>query len=45
MTSARKTSRIKTVDDYIAFAPKERRAALMKLRATIRAATRRRPRA
>jgi uncharacterized protein YdhG (YjbR/CyaY superfamily) len=35
---AAKTTRIKTVDDYVAAAPKDRRAALTKLRQTIKAA-------
>jgi uncharacterized protein YdhG (YjbR/CyaY superfamily) len=35
---AAKTTHTKTVDDYIAAAPKEKRAALMKLRKTITAA-------
>jgi len=35
---AAKTSRPKTVDDYIAAAPKDKRAALTKLRNTIKAA-------
>ncbi len=33
-----KTTRTKTVDEYLAAAPKDKRAALMKLRKTIRAA-------
>jgi uncharacterized protein YdhG (YjbR/CyaY superfamily) len=35
---ATKTKRPKTVDDYLAAAPKDKRAALMKLRKTIKAA-------
>jgi uncharacterized protein YdhG (YjbR/CyaY superfamily) len=35
---APKTTRPKTVDDYLAAAPKDKRAALIKLRKTIRAA-------
>ena len=35
---AAKTARTKTVDDYLAAAPKDKRAALMKLRKTIKAA-------
>ena len=35
---AAKTTHTKTVDDYIAAAPKDKRAALMKLRETIKAA-------
>ena len=35
---AAKTAHAKTVDDYIAAAPKDKRAALMKLRKTIKAA-------
>ena len=35
---AAKTTHTKTVDDYIAAAPKDKRAALMKLRKTIKAA-------
>ena len=35
---AAKTTHTKTVDDYLAAAPKERRTALMKLRRTIKAA-------
>ena len=35
---AAKTTHTKTVDDYIAGAPKDKRAALMKLRKTIKAA-------
>jgi uncharacterized protein YdhG (YjbR/CyaY superfamily) len=36
--AAAKTTRAKTVDDYIAAAPKDKRAALTKLRQTIKAA-------
>jgi len=35
---AAKTTHLKTVDDYLAAAPKDKRAALMKLRETIKAA-------
>jgi uncharacterized protein YdhG (YjbR/CyaY superfamily) len=35
---AAKTTKIKTVDDYLAAAPKDQRAALMKLRQTIKTA-------
>jgi uncharacterized protein YdhG (YjbR/CyaY superfamily) len=35
---AAKSARVKTVADYIAAAPKDKRAALMKLRSTIKAA-------
>ena len=35
---AAKTTHAKTVDDYLAAAPKDKRAALMKLRKTIKAA-------
>ena len=38
MTPAAKTRQPKTVDDYIAAAPKDKRAALTKLRNTIKAA-------
>ena len=37
-TPAKKTARTTTVDDYLAEAPKDKRAALMKLRNTIKAA-------